>query len=614
MKQNKIKFKKANNTLEKNYSTIKNTPVYKNILKKNKKPRIAIKKIKKCAILFNNISIKNLANQLSEKVSEIIKILKTIISENKITEEFNLDLETAEILVVELGHEYQIQKNTLNIDLKIQEIQEEILKKATINKSPIVSVVGHVDHGKTSLLDLLSADETKEAGDITQSLRTFSVNNITFIDTPGHSVFSTMRESAIEASDIVIILISIEDGLKEQTIESIKIAKNKKLVIAINKIDKLNKEQMITKIRQIEESLLQYNIITINMGGYTPVSAISTKNKIGIEDLYQNIHNVAEEVNLLYLKECTAFGVILDSQLNKHQGIGASLILQQGTLKTGDYITTPTTYAKIKATDTILEGGKAYTLYKFNDFAISKEPFIQVESEREANKIISYYQNKNVIDDEKLSLNELISQKLSLEKNKKLNLIIKSNSWGSLESIVKEINKIQSDDYNINIIIKSIGEITQSEIEKAQYFDAEIITFGIKTNNSTKQIAKKAKIDIREFQIIYHIFDYLNNKIKENNIVIEKDIISQARIKAIFEFSAKKIIAGCDILNGIFSRTNLIQIIRDKEIIGENLKIRSMMMEKNEVNEGRKGQEIGFLIHNFNDFQKGDIIESYKIK
>ncbi len=627
IKQTTLKVKKnEKSTLQKAY--VKNNFFSRDdTFKKLKKRKLEKEKTKKHIIIYDKISIKDLAHKLSEKVSDLIKMLKNLISQDKLTEFHLLDSETAEILVSELGHTYEFQKDIYNIDIKIKNIQLELQDKINLEmRPPIISVVGHVDHGKTSLLDLIQNTATKEHGDITQSVRTFSIqekkNNstFTFIDTPGHAILSNLRTSSIQASDIIILLISIEDGIKEQTIESIKAAKSKKIIVAINKIDKVNEEEKRNKIRKIEEDLVKYEILTLNMGGDIPVCEISILKKIGIDKLYETILLISEETNLFFSTECQAFGKILDSNLNKHQGISASMVLQQGLLKKGDYIVTPTTYGRVKTinkNDQELKAGYAATVYKLDNFAKTNESFITVKSEREAKNIISYYKEKDKKPEIKteISLEQLLLNKTTEENTKKLNFIIKSDAFGTLDAIEQEILKIKPSNISIDIINKSIGEITNSDLESAKYFKAKIISFNFKNNNLIKQLANKEGITIVEFKIIYHILDYIKEEIESStDKVIEKEVTAQAKIKAIFSFTAKKVIAGCDILSGIFKKSSLIQVIRNNKMIADNLKIKSMMIEKEEVEEGRKKQEVGFLIHNFDDFQKDDIFESYDIK
>ncbi len=587
------------------------------VMKKFKK-KARKEKLVRTATIFENITVKDLSHQLSEKSNVILKKLEHL-GIGKVDENYALTLDTAEILVTELNHNYIVQRNDLNIDYRIQKIAIQ----SNQTRPPIVSIVGHVDHGKTSLIDYIQKTSTQEHGDITQSIRCFNVktktSEITFIDTPGHSIFSNLRESAIQASDIIVLIISATEGIKEQTIESIRLARGKRIIVAINKIDLLNSEEREYKVQKIQEKLLEYEVNTVIMGGEVICCEISAKKGIGIEDLFENIALIAENINLSYDPNATAYGKILDAQIDKHQGISASIVLLQGQLKLGDYIVTPSTFGKIKILNTkgekTLKAGNSATIYQFEKSPLSQESFIVVESEREATTINDHYSlNEEDAPTLALSLKELIQKQQLAEEQQKLNLIIKSNSAGTLLSLVNEIQKIKSDTVQINIISKEIGEIKESDIKNAKYFNAEIISFHLKNSNSIKTLAIKEKIEIHEFNVIYHILEYIKDKIdtsKEEEI--KKEILSRAKIKAIFEFSKNKIIGGCDILEGIFKRSNLVQILRNNVIIADNLSIKSMRAEKNEVDEGQKGIEIGFLFKDFNDLQKDDILESYKI-
>jgi translation initiation factor IF-2 len=493
----------------------------------------------------------------------------------------------------------------------------------TIQKSkrpPIIAIAGHIDHGKTTLLNYIKKTENpeKEHGGITQYIKAYNIKtehgNMTLIDTPGHFAFNSIRDKSIQICDIMLLLIAIDDGIKPQTIEAIESAQkyNIPIIIAINKIDKSDNEN---KKEKIISDLSKFNLIPEMYGGDTFFSYISAKNGNGIPNLIENIHIQAEILDLKANFDCEAEGIILDNEINQKKGTITSIIVLNGKLKNGDMIKTNKSYGKIKLIideNKVLKEATPSMHVKIIGLQHNQEigsTFKSIIKEKKEKKIL---QNKNVLlqTDNKKDIESLIKKLLSNDQ-KHLNLIIKADVQGSLDVLKNSITNLSKNNIKINFIKSDLGFLTKSDIDLAIITKSQIIGFNTKIPTQINKIAQINKIKVNIFNIIYDIIDYINNEIKEIiNENKKENIIGIAEVKKIFNQDVKNVIAGCIVTQGKIKQNSNIKIIRKNNIIYKG-QIESLKILKQPVQEVTNGNECGIIIKDYNNIQINDKIKAY---
>ncbi len=509
---------------------------------------------------------------------------------------------------------------------------KNLKKKILINRKignkiktrpPIITIMGHVNHGKTSLINYIKSSnkKIKEYGNITQNINTYNIKTklgkLTILDTPGHSTFIDMRKRGINISDIIILLIAIDDGIMPQTLEVIKYANKNHvpIIITINKIDKIN---YLHNIKKIKEEIYKYNLIYKNIQFSKIFIKISTKNKIGIKKLIKYIFIKSKSINLNTIYNGMASGIILDSRINKNIGTITKILIKKGTLKTGNIILCNETYGKIKC---ILNNKKKIKkatpsmiieILGLSNIPKLGEKFIIVNNKKLAKKIslLKYKKNKQK-KLEKIKKKQINNFLLKKNKINKLNIIIKTNLLSIVKTIKNTITKQISK--NIKIIYKGIGNINENDLIFAKTTNSIIFSFNVKKNNSIKN-NNKYNIKIYYFSLIHKLIKKIkkiyklkfNKKNNENNI-----IIGEAIIQNIFKFKKLDSIAGCKVIKGFININNIIQIIRNNKKIYEG-KIKSIQKFKNKINIVYKNSECGIHINNFNKIKIGDKIISIK--
>ncbi len=477
--------------------------------------------------------------------------------------------------------------------------------------------MGHVNHGKTSLIDCIKNTKLvdKEKGNITQNINAYYINNkyekLTIIDTPGHSIFSDMRIIGINITDIIILIIAIDDGIMKETKEIINYSKkyNIPIIIVLNKIDK---KEYINNIEKIKKKIYKYNIINNKLNKNNIFIKISTKLKIGIDKLIKNISLKKKKLKLKVNLNTITSGIILESKKDKKRGILTYLIIKKGILKTNDIILCNNKYGKIKAIFNDINKKINYALPSMpvkilglKYISPSGNKFTIINNIKIVKKIIEY-KNKNK---NKIIKNNNNNYNINFFNNKKnkLNIIIKTNSYGSINTIDKIIKKNFN---NIKIISSNIGDINKTDITLANISKSVIIAYNVKIENSIKKYIYIYKNKIYFFEIIHKIFNKLKKIIEKNNInKLNIKITGKAIIKNIFKLSKSKYIAGCKIINGYIKNNNSIKIIRNNKIIC-NSKIKSLKRFKKQINIAKKNTECGIIIKNFSKIKIGDIIES----
>ena len=573
-----------------------------------------LKPIKRDINIPEVITIRELANRMAEQSSNIIKHLLSMGVTATINHSINSDI--AEYLVQEFGHNPIKEKKAEEIIKKIKEVKSKNLK----NRPPIITVMGHVDHGKTSVLDVLRKANVAsgEFGGITQHLGSYQINynsnKITFIDTPGHAAFTEMRARGSKLTDIVILVVAADDGVKPQTIESIKHAKAAKvpIVVAINKCDLPEADP-----QKVRNQLLEHELIAEELSGDTLIVEISTKTKKNIDKLIESVLLQAELLELKSDYDLKANGVVLESKIDIGRGPIVNIIVTSGTLKKGDYFVSGLKWGKVRALindkgDNIEEASPStpVEVLGINGATKAGDDFIVLESEKEAKSLCSARIQEN--QQGKNSLTFVTQDSAFKDKTtEELNIIIKSDVHGSSEAIKNAITQIEHDEVKPKIILSDIGMITETDVSLSKASSALLIAFNVKPSKEAKQAAEKDKIKINSFNIIYELLEFIKNQMSGMLApdVAEK-IIGSAEILEIFKVSKVGKIAGSKVIEGEILQDSNARIIRDGAIIF-NGKIGSIFREKNQAKQVSAGLECGITIKNFTDFQKKDIIEAF---
>ena len=560
------------------------------------------------------ITIRELANRMAEQSSSIIKHLLGM----GVTATINhtIDSDTAEYLVKEFGHSPIKEEKAEEIIKKIKEVKTENLK----SRPPIVTVMGHVDHGKTSLLDSLRKANVVEGefGGITQHIGAYQIkykeSKITFIDTPGHAAFTEMRARGSKLTDLVILVVAADDGVKPQTIESIKHAKAAKvpIVVAINKCDLPEADP-----QKIKNQLLEHELIAEELSGDTLMVEISSKTLKNIDQLIESIVLQSELLDLKTDYETNAKGIVLESKIDIGRGPIANIIVTAGTLKKGDFFVSGLKWGKVRAI--INDNGEnidfanpstPVEVLGINGASKAGDDFIVLSNEKKAKslcdaRVQESKEGKNTLT--LLTQESAFKDKVSEE----LNIIIKSDVHGSSEAIKNAISQIKHEEVKPKIILSDIGMVTETDVSLAKASNAVLIAFNVKPNKEAKKFAETEKVNISSFNIIYELLDFIKNRMSGLlSPDVQEKIIGSAEILEIFKVSKVGKVAGSKVLDGEIKQDSKARIIRDGAIIF-NGKIGSIFREKNQAKQVSVGLECGITIKDFSDFQKKDIIEAY---
>ena len=554
---------------------------------------------------------------MAEQSSSIIKHLLGM----GVTATLNhsIDSDTAEYLVKEFGHNPIKEKKADEIINKIKEIKPENLK----SRPPIVTVMGHVDHGKTSVLDVLRETNvvSGEFGGITQHVGAYQIQHnsdkITFIDTPGHAAFTEMRARGSKLTDIVVLVVAADDGVKPQTIESIKHAKAAKvpIVVAINKCDLPEADP-----QKIKNQLLEHELIAEELSGETLMVEISTKTKQNLSKLVESITLQSELLDLKADYNDRASAVVLESKIDIGRGPIANIIVTNGILRKGDYFVSGLKWGKVRAiiNDLGKSINEAYPaspveVLGINGASKSGDDFIVLENEKEAKSLCEAR-----IQEIKQGLNPItFATQESAFKDKKaeeLNIIIKSDVHGSSEAIISAIMQIKHEEIKPKIILSDIGMVTETDVSLAKASNALLIAFNVKPTKEAKKLSEQEKISISSYNIIYEVLDFIKQRMSGLlSPDVEEQIIGSAEILEIFKVSKVGKVAGSKVIDGEILNDANARVIRDGSII-YNGKINTIFREKNQAKQVSAGLECGITLKDFNDFQKNDIIEAYNSK
>jgi translation initiation factor IF-2 len=572
------------------------------------------------------ITIQELANRMSERAVDVIRLLMKEGAMHKITDV--IDADTAQLIAEEMGHSV---KRVAAADVEEGLFDTVDNSTDTEPRSPVVTVMGHVDHGKTSLLDALRHANvvSGEAGGITQHIGAYQVTSpesgkkITFIDTPGHAAFTAMRARGAKVTDIVVLVVAADDGVMPQTVEAINHAKAAKvpMIVAINKIDKPD-----ARPERVRTELLQHEVQVESLGGEVVDVEVSAKNKTNLDRLLEMIALQADLLDLKTNSDRPAEGTVIEAKLDRGRGPVATVLVQRGTLRVGDIIVAGAEMGRVRALisdqgDTVEEAGPAVPVevLGFNGPPEAGDRLAVVENEARARQITSYRAHQKrenaaaSISGMRGSLEQMMSQ-LKTAGRKEFPLIIKADVQGSLEAILGSLEKLGTEEVAARILHAGVGGISESDVTLAEGFNAAIIGFSVRANKEAAAAAKRNGIEIRYYNIIYDLVDDVKKAMSGLLApTLRETMLGNAQILEIFNISKVGKVAGCRVTDGTVERGANVRLIRDNVVVHEG-KLSTLKRFKDEVKEVQAGQECGMAFENYGDMRVGDVIECYRVE
>ena len=577
----------------------------------------------KTITLPEKMTIRDLADKMKLQPSAIVK--KLFMKGEMVTVNQEVDFETAEEIALEFNFICEPEEKIDVIAELLKEDEED--PKNLVPRPPVVCVMGHVDHGKTSLLDAIRSTRVtdREAGGITQHIgaSVVSINGqkITFLDTPGHEAFTAMRMRGANSTDIAILVVAADDGVMPQTIEAINHAKaaGVEIIVAVNKIDKPS-----ANIEKVKQELSEYELIPEDWGGSTIFVPVSAHTKEGIDDLLEMILLTAEVQELKANPNRKARGIVIEAELDKGRGPVATVLVQKGTLKVGDHVAAGACHGKIRAMvddkgHRVREAGPSIPveILGLNDVPNAGEILVAMDSDKEARNFAETFISegrKKLLDDtkHKVSLDALFEQ-IQAGNVKELGIIIKADVQGSVEAVKQSLVKLSNEEVVVKIIHGGVGNINESDVVLASASNAIIIGFNVKPDNQARIVAEREKVDLRLYSVIYNAIEDVESALKGMlEPIYEEQVIGHVEIRQIFKASGVGNIAGSFVTDGKITRNASVRITREGEKTYEG-PIASLKRFKDEVKEVKAGYECGLVFEKFNDIQEGDIIEAYEM-
>jgi translation initiation factor IF-2 len=564
------------------------------------------------------ITIQELANRMAEKSSAIIKYL---LEKNvKVTVNHSIDADTAEFIVGEFGHNPIRGEVTADEIKKIVDVEKE--NKGNDPRPPVVTVMGHVDHGKTSLLDSLREADvvSTEHGGITQHIGAYQVkvndkNLITFIDTPGHAAFTEMRARGSKITDIVILVVAANDGIKPQTIEAIQHSKaaGVPIIVAVNKCDLPGVDT-----RKVKNQLLEHELVVEELGGDILCVEISALKKTNLDKLKENIVLQSELLDLKTFKNTMAKGIVIESRLDKGKGPVSTILVTSGTLKRGDTFVSGSSKGRVRAMFDFngkqissAEPSTPVEVIGFESVTSAGDDFAVLNDENKISEILEFRQsNSNKVGLKATSENDDIFG--SVDKAETLNIVVKADVHGSLEAISTALLKIEIEKIKPKIILSAVGPVTETDVTLAKASNAKILGFNVRPNKEAKELANSYKMEISYFNIIYEAIDFVEKSITGKlEPQTKEESIGQCEILEVFNVSKAGKVAGVKVTQGEVRNNSDARLIRDGAVVYTG-KIGSLFREKNEAKEVKSGLECGLTIKDFIDYKKGDIVEIFQ--
>ena len=586
-------------------------------VKKEEKKEDTIKQL----ILPDTLTIKELADKMKVQPSVVVK--KLFMQGKIVTINQEIDYDTAEEIALEFNC---ICDHEEKVDVIAELLKEdEEPEGSLVPRPPVVCVMGHVDHGKTSLLDAIRETHVtaKESGGITQKIGAYTVDvngqSITFLDTPGHEAFTAMRMRGAQATDIAILVVAADDGVMPQTIEAINHAKaaGVEIIVAVNKIDKPN-----ANVEKVKQELTEYGLISEDWGGSTTFVPVSAHTKEGIDELLDMILLTAEVNELKANPNRKARGIVIEAELDKGRGPVATILVQKGTLKVGDNVAAGASHGKIRAMvddkgRRLREAGPStpVEILGLSDVPNAGEIIMAFDSDKEARNVAETFISegkKKLLDDtkHKVSLDDIFEQ-IQAGNVKELCIIIKADVQGSVEAVKQSLVKLSNEEVVVKVIHGGVGNINESDVTLASASNAIIIGFNVKPDNQARIVAEREKVDLRLYTVIYNAIEDVEAALKGMlEPIYEEKVIGSAEIRQIFKASGVGNIAGCIVTEGRITRDSKLRVSRDGKQIYEG-PIATLKHFKDEVKEVKAGTECGIVVEGFNEIQEGDIFEAY---
>jgi translation initiation factor IF-2 len=588
-----------------------------------KQSQKSTEKVVRDVVIPETISVQELANRMAERSVDVIKCLMR----NGVLATINqvIDADTAELVVSEFGHTI---KRVADADVEIGLEGNTDDDSVLISRPPVVTVMGHVDHGKTSLLDALRSTDvvSGEAGGITQHIGAYQVTmktgqKITFIDTPGHEAFTAMRARGAKVTDVVVLVVAADDGIMPQTVEAIRHAKaaGVPIIVAINKIDKPGANPQ--KVRQ---ELLNHELVTEDLGGDVLAIEVSAKQRLNLEALEEAILLQAEILDLKANPDRAASGVVVEAKIERGRGAVATLLVQKGTLKVGDVFVAGSDWGRVRALlddhgNKIESAGPAtpVEVLGLQGAPSAGDDFITVETEGRAREVAEYRQRKNrdakAVAGARGTLEQMFS-KIAAGETKELPVVIKGDVQGSVEAIVSTLEKMGNDEVKVRVLHAAVGGISESDITLAKASGALVVGFNVRANPQARDLARRDDVEIRYYSIIYDVADDVRKALTGMlSPTLREQFLGNAQIREVFNITKVGKVAGCMITEGLVKRGGKVRLLRDNVVIHEGT-LGQLKRFKDDVKEVREGYECGMSFENYNDIQVGDIIECFEIE
>ncbi|MBF0890319.1 translation initiation factor IF-2 [Gluconobacter sp. LMG 1744] len=576
-------------------------------------------------IVPETITVAELANRMASRQGEVIKALMKM--GVMATAAQSIDGDTAELVVEEFGHRIKrVSESDVEIGIEgVEDSADELLPRA-----PVVTVMGHVDHGKTSLLDALRTTDVaaSEAGGITQHIGAYQITapsgkKITFIDTPGHEAFTSMRARGASVTDIVVLVVAADDGVMPQTIEAIKHAKaaNAPIIVAINKIDKPGANP-----NRVRQELLSHEIVVEEMGGDTQDVEVSALKRTGLDKLEECILLQSEMLDLRANPDRVAEGVVIESRLDRGRGPVASVLVQKGTLRRGDILVAGSEWGRVRAVlddrgRQLKDAGPSMPVEVLGLTGVpgAGEPFVVVENDARAREISEFRQRK-IKDKEAASqvaargtLDQMLAR-IQAGVQKEVALLVKADVQGSAEAISATVQKLAHEEVAVRVLNASVGQITESDIQLAKASDAIIVAFNVRATTQARELAQREGVDIRYYSIIYQVADDVEQLVKGKVAPKHREkFLGYAEIRQVFNITKTGKVAGCYVTEGLVKRGCGVRLLRDNVVIHEG-ELSQLKRFKDDVKEVARGYECGLSFAGYNDLREGDVVECYEME
>ena len=580
-------------------------------------------KVIRDVVVPETITVQELANRMAERGTEVIKALMKMDVMATINQ--LVDADTAELVVEEFGHRFK-RVAASDVELGLKGAPDEAGELAP--RPPVVTIMGHVDHGKTSLLDALRETDVAahEAGGITQHIGAYQVmlgsgDKITFIDTPGHAAFTEMRSRGANVTDIVVLVVAADDGIKDQTVEAINHAKAAKvpIIVAINKMDRPEADP-----DRVKQGLLQHDLVVEDLGGEVLAIEVSAKEKQNLDKLQEAILLQAELLELTANPTRSAEGIVIEAKVERGRGSVATVLVQRGTLKVGDIFVTGSEWGRVRAMvnergESLEEAGPAVPVevLGLNGTPFAGDDFVVVENESRAREIASFRagakRDTSIAAQGRGSLEQMLSR-IKEGEVKELPVVVKSDVHGSLEAINSSLEKMGNEEVKIRVLHAAVGGINESDVTLANATGATVIGFNVRANPQARDMARRDNVDIRYYSIIYNVLDDLKAALSGLLAPQQREkFLGYAEIREVFNITKVGKVAGCMVTEGLVKRGAKVRLLRDDVVIHDGT-LKTLRRFKDEVKEVKEGYECGMAFENYHDIQAGDRIECYEVE